>query len=1163
MPTLEFNTGFETGITPFGVNLPYQAQGGTPTVIAGAARNGSYGLRLVGVANQQYVSPPDFVITNTRAIGRFAFKIHAGCGTVTFFRVENAASSGNAFNFRYNSTSNLLELTTGAVGTQTVRDSVALTADDTWHYIDFDFNVVANPWVYSWAFDGASQASGATIALAASALYRWRLGSFDNFTGTFDLDDVALSKTGGDYPIGNGFSELVKPSSLTPATAGTFVRDATATAIDATDWARVDDQPFGDTTDYIRQTGGSSDLTNGHPTIGFSNTRTDAINGVRAWVQYGAASTQTNTVRSWVRANATDTYLLGTASTNVSVGAVGPLYRAAQVANGGVAWSDAILDGTVFRFGTGSGTDVNPIPRWDAFALEVDYVLSIQAVGADTFHANTADTVTLTQVHNLTVADTANTHTSDAGFVQPNLIVADSAHGHTTENVTVTSSVSLVVADTFHGNTADSPTLTQVHSLTVADTANGNTADAATLTQQHTLVGASDSAHGHTTEAVALTQVHTLAGAADSAHAHTTDAVALTQAHNLAAQDTANAHTGDAVALTQVHVLTVADTANAHTTDAGFVQPNLVVADSAHSHLVKAELVRYTFEDGTTGSWTGPTGVALTNSAVQAHTGTKSLAATRTVGPGTDGGASSPYITAVPGEIYYGRSWGYETQSGTVLQNFLTCWSTAGSVVTGQVSTVGWGTQNAWAQSPLLAITAPALTTTISLFAYVYSQTIGTATYIDDAVIYSSVARLTEVSSPTLAPADTSNAHTSDAVALTQAHTLAGVADSAHGHTTEAVVLTQVHSLSVNDSEHLHTTDHLVLTQVHGLTGLADTAHAHTAENVALTQGHVLAASDTSNAHTSDAVVLTQQHLLTPADTANAHSGENVALTQVHTLAGAGDSAHTHSTDAVALTQVHAISAADSFHGHTTDAVALTQVHQLVVADSAHSHTTEAVTLSAAGDVDAHDSEHAHATESVTLTQVHTLQVQDTGNGHTSDPVTLVANTTLAPSDSLHGHRSAAVALTQQHALQPADSAHSHTSEAVTLTLPDELAVQDSFHQNTTESVLLGQVHYLTVQDSSHLHVIDGGLAIGQVHLLIPSDSLHQHTSENVTVEDTSGFRNLIVTWGPLARVRFTAPLSRTVRGGAVQRIDRSDPLARADRLGKVLRIDRTTGVEV
>ena len=101
---------------------------------------------------------------------------------------------------------------------------------------------------------------------------------------------------------------------------------------------------------------------------------------------------------------------------------------------------------------------------------------------------------------------------------------------------------------------------------------------------------------------------------------------------------------------------------------------------------------------------------------------------------------------------------------------------------------------------------------------------------------------------------NSSSAHTSENVALTQQHTLA-VADTASTHTSENLSLDNNSTLSIDASS-------------------TDSA----SENVVLVQNPTLVVAATSSAHTSEIFALTQDHQLVVADTANTHTSQNVAL---------------------------------------------------------------------------------------------------------------------------------------------------------------------------------------------------------------------------------------------------------------------------------------------
>lgn len=162
------------------------------------------------------------------------------------------------------------------------------------------------------------------------------------------------------------------------------------------------------------------------------------------------------------------------------------------------------------------------------------------------------------------------------------LTVAAAAQAQTAENVTLTQVHELTSAAATQAQTADSPTLTQVHNLTVQDATHGHTADSPTLTQAHGLSVAA-ATHAHTAENATLVAAGDLS-VDDATHAHAADGPALTQAHALTVADAAQAQTADAATLTQAHSLTVADTDHAQSAEAAALTQTHVLTVEAATH---------------------------------------------------------------------------------------------------------------------------------------------------------------------------------------------------------------------------------------------------------------------------------------------------------------------------------------------------------------------------------------------------------------------------------------------------------------------------------------------------------------------------------------------------------------------------------------------------
>ena len=152
-----------------------------------------------------------------------------------------------------------------------------------------------------------------------------------------------------------------------------------------------------------------------------------------------------------------------------------------------------------------------------------------------------------------------------AGGGAVNLVIQDATHGHTADSLALTQQHQLAVQDASHAHTADNLVLTQAHQLAVADATHAHAADNVTLSTELTL-SIADALHGHSVDNITLVQQHVLV-VDDATHGHSADNVVLATGTNLAVADASHAHTVDNLVLTQQHVLVVADAFHQHSAD--------------------------------------------------------------------------------------------------------------------------------------------------------------------------------------------------------------------------------------------------------------------------------------------------------------------------------------------------------------------------------------------------------------------------------------------------------------------------------------------------------------------------------------------------------------------------------------------------------------------
>jgi hypothetical protein len=233
----------------------------------------------------------------------------------------------------------------------------------------------------------------------------------------------------------------------------------------------------------------------------------------------------------------------------------------------------------------------------------------------DSFHANSSDPVVLTQVHSISLNDSFHSNIVDGSLVleqiQPaiDLVPQDSFHANSVDSVVITQQHSIVLSDARHDNSSDNVAVTQVHSIIVNDSRHSNTVDPVVLTQVHSVI-LSDSAHSNTVDSVTITQQHSLqlndsfhanitenlivvqeAGVInllpnDSFHSNSVDSILLTQQHSIVISDLSHNNTVDPVTISQVHNLSISDSRHTTSCDAVSIvqQHNITVSDANHQH---------------------------------------------------------------------------------------------------------------------------------------------------------------------------------------------------------------------------------------------------------------------------------------------------------------------------------------------------------------------------------------------------------------------------------------------------------------------------------------------------------------------------------------------------------------------------------------------------
>lgn len=352
-------TGFEHG------RLGYSASNLMPSgsglsINAAAARNGAYGLRVNanGTAASEWFMWP----TAPRAgVVRFAMRLDAlPAGNVgELFRMDTYSKS--ALRIGYVAATQSLRLSvTNATGSSAALSGPVVTAGD-WQFVDVRYSVSGGQHSAEWSVNGEAQGSAA-VSGAAESLYYVRFGTTGSDKFTASYDDVLVSNTVSDYPVGDGRIGVLRPDASSSNSSA--LRDNDGTTVDAASWTRLDEIPATSTVDFIQQTTASSSA---YAQIAFEDTAEPCARAVRGYFT-------THSVASNNASNAKLSFFDGARESVIKSGdwaannTLSRDYSASVVPAG--EWDQSALNGLVARFGY--SVDVKPVPILDGVLVEYE-----------------------------------------------------------------------------------------------------------------------------------------------------------------------------------------------------------------------------------------------------------------------------------------------------------------------------------------------------------------------------------------------------------------------------------------------------------------------------------------------------------------------------------------------------------------------------------------------------------------------------------------------------------------------------------------------------------------------------------------------------------------------------------------------------------------------
>lgn len=205
MPTPIFCCGFECGILSGGATVNtehFQGANGSPGLSTTTVNNGARSFRANDVASSTFIVKVFSASNELRLIGRIYIYFATLPSADTPLVNHGDSSSGPCVAFK-NSDSSIYAgvMTTGAI---TFGASGVIVRTGVWYRIDFDSQItVGGNDTCNVQVDGAAVGQATATGANAGNGQIW-VGNINTCTADIFFDDVLLSLTGADYPLGPG-----------------------------------------------------------------------------------------------------------------------------------------------------------------------------------------------------------------------------------------------------------------------------------------------------------------------------------------------------------------------------------------------------------------------------------------------------------------------------------------------------------------------------------------------------------------------------------------------------------------------------------------------------------------------------------------------------------------------------------------------------------------------------------------------------------------------------------------------------------------------------------------------------------------------------------------------------------------------------------------------
>lgn len=332
---------------------------GSPSVDGTVKRTGNYSLKIP--------SSSSFVQENVNAnlaVARFAFEVTGSLpsSNVTIAQFNPTSGGGSTAAVALNGTTHQL----GAqIGGTFVWNSTVVSAG-TWYEVEAKVNMSSSPRTMDMSVGGVANASTASATATPATVASFQLGG--SYPNAAYYDDVLLSSTASDWPVGDGGIYALSPDGMSTHNNPTkFVNDD-GTAIGASTYTRLNEIPQGSTSSYVvqqTQDTGSSGVS--YVGVTFADTVATCVDAVAGEVGYNAsASSSVDNGKTSIFSGSTESVVFsGNMATQTA-----ETFKEQPVTPAAAPWTPGAVNSLIARIGY--STDNAPNPRWQALLLEVD-----------------------------------------------------------------------------------------------------------------------------------------------------------------------------------------------------------------------------------------------------------------------------------------------------------------------------------------------------------------------------------------------------------------------------------------------------------------------------------------------------------------------------------------------------------------------------------------------------------------------------------------------------------------------------------------------------------------------------------------------------------------------------------------------------------------------